>query len=293
MGKIISFLKSLPEKYSWSGEYNQQEEYLQPEGQKEDLEKELSFIEEKLRIAEHFNRSIEYRVRLQECQKKLQERKSELDKREEAIKIKEEAATERIKAAENSANARIRLASENLNKYSKAIHESEFRCIDYMKRIDKKEIQIFEDIRNNVLKLQEYASSATASENGFSFEEEFAEILRGNGFSNVTVTQKSQDFGADILAEKDDVRYVVQCKLYTSAVGIEAVQQICSAKIYYGSHVAAVATNSVFTRAAKILAEETGVLLWDCEAVDRMRKNAFNQAKIDELVETGRIFNAP
>ena len=56
-------------------------------------------------------------------------------------------------------------------------------------------------------------------------------------------------------------------------VGIDAVQQVCGAKIHYGAHVGVVASNSVFTHAAKILAEEAGIFLWDCEIIESMKKS--------------------
>lgn len=78
-------------------------------------------------------------------------------------------------------------------------------------------------------------------------------------------TQKSGDYGADVIAEKDGIKYVFQCKYYTTQVGIEAVQQIYAAKDFYSAHVAIVVTNSVFSKAAKVLARELGVVLWDGE----------------------------
>ena len=95
-------------------------------------------------------------------------------------------------------------------------------------------------------------------------------MLQKNGYENVYVTQRSNDYGADILAEKDGVKYVFQCKYYTSMVGIEAVQQIYSAKDYYDAHIAVVVTNNVFTKAAKSLAKELKVILWDCETIHKL-----------------------
>ena len=97
-------------------------------------------------------------------------------------------------------------------------------------------------------------------------------MLRINKYENVEVTQKSGDYGADILAEKNGIRYVFQCKYYTSAVGIAAVQQIYAAKDFYNTHVAVVVTNNVFTKAAKTLANELKVILWDCEIVNNLAK---------------------
>lgn len=161
-----------------------------------------------------------------------------------------------------------------LKNFQAALVETEYRSIDWLKRVDKKEIQAFEEIRSNVSTFNE--SNSTPIQEGFNFEETFAKALEKDGFHEIQVTEKSGDFGADILAEKDGVKYVIQCKHYSSAVGIEAIQQIYAAKIYYSAHVAVVATNSVFTKAAKILADETGVLLWAGDKVKKIMETTEN-----------------
>lgn len=50
------------------------------------------------------------------------------------------------------------------------------------------------------------------------------------------------------------------------------MQQIYAAKEHYDAHVAIVVTNSVYTKAAKILADELNVVLWDCEDVSILSK---------------------
>ena len=72
-----------------------------------------------------------------------------------------------------------------------------------------------------------------------------------------------QDFGADVIAEKDDVRYAIQCKRYDSPVGISAVQEVIASKSLHDCHVACVLTNSSFTPAAVELARKNLVILWD------------------------------
>ena len=46
---------------------------------------------------------------------------------------------------------------------------------------------------------------------GHQFEYACADILKANGYKHVKVTRGSGDFGVDIIAEKDKVRYVIQC----------------------------------------------------------------------------------
>lgn len=98
---------------------------------------------------------------------------------------------------------------------------------------------------------------------GHGFEHWCAEALSNSGFTNVEVTPGSGDQGVDVLAEKDGVKYAVQCKRYTSDLGNTPVQEVHSGKDFYHCHIGAVMTNRYFTAGAKELAKETGTLLWD------------------------------
>ena len=98
---------------------------------------------------------------------------------------------------------------------------------------------------------------------GYDFENCSANLLLNNGFNNVEVTQYSGDFGVDIIAYKDDVKYAIQCKKYSSPVGIKAVQEVIGSKTMNDCHVAVVLTNNFFTSSAKELAKKNSVLLWD------------------------------
>lgn len=98
---------------------------------------------------------------------------------------------------------------------------------------------------------------------GYDFENCSANLLLNNGFNNVEVTQYSGDFGVDIIAYKDDVKYAIQCKKYSSPVGIKAVQEVIGSKTMNDCHVAVVLTNNFFTSSAKELAKKNNVLLWD------------------------------
>ena len=103
---------------------------------------------------------------------------------------------------------------------------------------------------------------------GHDFEYFCADILRQNGYVNVDVTRGSGDQGIDILAEKDGIKYGIQCKCYSSDIGNKAVQEAFSGKTFYGCHVAVVLTNRHFTKSAKELADSNHVLLWDREKLE-------------------------
>lgn len=98
---------------------------------------------------------------------------------------------------------------------------------------------------------------------GIQFECFCADLLSKNGFLNVTTTQGSGDHGIDILAEKDDVSYAIQCKCYSGNIGNSAIQQALAGKNFYKKDIAVVLTNQYFTHQAKEEAEVFGVKLWD------------------------------
>ena len=84
------------------------------------------------------------------------------------------------------------------------------------------------------------------------------------GWSEVTYTPLTGDYGADIIAnDKDGRRTCIQCKRYENSVGVEAVQEVLAAKQYYNAERAIVATNSVLTSQAHNMAQKTGVELWE------------------------------
>lgn len=98
---------------------------------------------------------------------------------------------------------------------------------------------------------------------GHEFEHYCANILRQNNFERVEVTRGSGDQGVDIIAYKDDLKYAIQCKNYSSHLGNTPIQEVFAGKTFYKCDVAVVMTNQTFTQGAIDLANATGVLLWD------------------------------
>ncbi len=98
--------------------------------------------------------------------------------------------------------------------------------------------------------------------NGFEFEEYSKIFFTSKGFE-VTITQKSGDYGADLIIEKDGVKWAVQAKRYSHKVSPKAIQEVVSSKAYYACEKACVITNSYFTQAAQKLAQANEVLLID------------------------------
>lgn len=109
---------------------------------------------------------------------------------------------------------------------------------------------------------------------GHDFEYFCADLLRRNGFSEVSVTKGSGDQGVDVLATKGGIKYAIQCKNYASALGNTPVQEVNAGKTFYNCHVGVVMTNSTFTSGAKTLAQATGVLLWDRATLQKLMEDA-------------------
>ena len=153
----------------------------------------------------------------------------------------------------------IKYSSAN-NSFESLISLDEFRkkCL-YIPDSSKK---IVSNLQMNIVDKME----------GHDFEYFCANILKKNGFSNVEVTQGSGDHGIDILADKEDISYAIQCKCYSSNIGNTAVQQVHTGKSLYHKDIAVILTNQYFTTQAKEEANALGVKLWDRNKLEEMIK---------------------
>ena len=144
---------------------------------------------------------------------------------------------------------------------------------------------IISNINNNV-SLNDIITSHTSANDhtnkdfdlmdGHEFEYFCADLLKQNGFSNVVVTQGSSDDGIDILAEKEDIKYGIQCKCYSSNIGNSAVQQAYTGIQMYKCDVGVVLTNRFFTESAKKTSDETRIKLWDRKRLEQLINVAKN-----------------
>lgn len=101
------------------------------------------------------------------------------------------------------------------------------------------------------------------SMDGVSFEHYVAQILIEQGYINVSLTEQ-YDYGVDIVAAKDGVRWGIQAKRYSGLVKADAVRQVVTGLRIYDCDRAMVITNSVFSRVAIQLAHSN-----DCVLIDR------------------------
>lgn len=98
---------------------------------------------------------------------------------------------------------------------------------------------------------------------GISFEHYVMRVLINQGYNNVSLTEQ-YDYGVDIIAEKNGIRWGVQVKRYSGLVKAEAVRQVVTGLRLYSCDRAMVITNSTFSTVAKRLAESN-----DCVLIDR------------------------
>ena len=85
---------------------------------------------------------------------------------------------------------------------------------------------------------------------GILFEETIAKKLIENNFTHVKVTKASHDYGADILAFKNGLEYVVQCKKYKTTVGFDGVKDLSTAMDIYQADKGILVCDTAFSRNA-------------------------------------------
>jgi len=117
------------------------------------------------------------------------------------------------------------------------------------------------------------------------FEAFCAGQLRAAGWDS-RVTLQSRDQGIDVVAEKNGIRVVLQCKLYSTPVGNKAVQEIAAGRSHERAPYGAVVTNHRYTSAAEQLAATTDVLLLHYSDLIQF-EDVLNRKRISTLSDSG------
>lgn len=97
-------------------------------------------------------------------------------------------------------------------------------------------------------------------------------------------TPASNDYGADLVFEYRGCRFVGQCKFYSKAVGLKAVQEVLGALSVYNAHCGVVFTNSSFTQQAQNLAAANRVLLIDGFGLGQFEYNQYGIPIFDQFL---------
>ena len=103
------------------------------------------------------------------------------------------------------------------------------------------------------------------------YEKEIANKLKELDF-NARATKGSGDQGADVLANKNGVKFAIQCKMYSKPVGNKAVQEANTARDFYKCDYAVVVTNAGFTKSARQVANACNVILLNEKQLDKLDK---------------------
>lgn len=106
---------------------------------------------------------------------------------------------------------------------------------------------------------------------GMTFEYYVAELLSESGYSNVSLTER-YDYGVDIIAEKDGVRWGIQAKRYSGLVKAVAIRQVVTGLRLYNCDRAMVITNSTFSAVATRLANSNECILVDRDGLDAIAR---------------------
>lgn len=107
---------------------------------------------------------------------------------------------------------------------------------------------------------------------GVEFESYIAGVLKKQGYTNIKLTEK-YDYGVDIIAVKDGIRWGIQVKRYSGLVKADAVRQVVTGLRIYDCDRAMVITNSVFSRVAVQLANSNECVLIDRNVLTKMGIN--------------------
>ncbi len=122
---------------------------------------------------------------------------------------------------------------------------------------------------------------------GLDFEKKCVDKLKQLGFTDVSLT-KWTDYGADIVANDEQIKYIFQCKHVTSKQGLKAVQEILTAKYFYNANRCGVISESGFTQQAHKLAKPNYCyLLTGSEFFNLADKSSFVTDSIDKLSQVG------
>lgn len=124
---------------------------------------------------------------------------------------------------------------------------------------------------------------------GIEFENYIGQLVKRNGYKNVTVTKGSGDFGADIIATKNGIKYAIQCKRFSSTVSSQPIGEVLRAMNAYKCQGGIVITNNYFTKQAIQEGEISNVQLWDRDVLISMLNSMNKQQRNDVIVEESEI----
>lgn len=179
-----------------------------------------------------------------------------------AAKIMDQLCEAGVISLENGSNTRTVLMNET--EFFKALERWEQNTSSMQSTIGPQGVQE----QSSIEKIKWYNNKFDYM-TGNDFEQFCALVLQGNGYTT-RVTPTSGDFRVDIIAEQSGITYAIQCKCYSSDIGVDAVYQVAGGMKYYHANLGIVLTNRYFTRQAQELASGIGVVLWDRDSLIKL-----------------------
>lgn len=146
-------------------------------------------------------------------------------------------------------------------------------------------IQLYKSWREQ--KLLDSGIDVVDNMSGIEFEEFLLAYFKKLGYTGY-LTPPTEDYGADLVLEKNGRKLVVQAKRWKQIVGIEAVQQIVGAIRHYDAYKGMVITNNAFTENAHNLANSNGIELWDRQILTNVMYKS-KSINLVNAVTTGNV----
>ena len=119
------------------------------------------------------------------------------------------------------------------------------------------------EITLNRLKMT-YASVTSPAE----FEKYIADLYERLGYTIDEVVDKNKRGGADIIAFKDNIKYVIQVKYYTKPVNKNGIIEVVAAKKLYKANKGIHVTNNSYSMSAMQFAAQNNIELIDGEIIE-------------------------
>jgi len=118
------------------------------------------------------------------------------------------------------------------------------------------------------------------------FELFVAELFRRMGYE-IRLTSYSRDYGADLLAKKDDRKLIVEIKKYPPdhLVSYEEVRSTLGAIPHFQAQKAVFITTSSFTKEAEKFAYDKPIELWDFNVLKQLVKKYFGKEKQKDIFD--------
>ena len=169
-----------------------------------------------------------------------------------------------LEHARECVNEEIRNAAyEKAEEFTSSRIANECKCVSKQQKKDTSSCLTIINQAVNEVRDSEKSLEMIDSMDGYEFERWCAALLSRHGYTKVSLTKETGDQGVDILAEREGIRYAIQCKCYSRDLGNTPIQEVNAGKTFYNCQIGVVMTNRYFTKGAKELAKSTGILLWD------------------------------